>query len=307
MKWNRIRTDLRIFFGGHVFNSLFSGRAARRRRREATVARAVDSYLDCLVPVLRNVPEDADTSVSDGECRPEEKIFSIWLQGEDAAPEIVKACWRSIRHNCTQELVVLDDVSLWKWIELPDHIMHLWKSGRMKPAHFSDICRIELLYRYGGIWFDATDFVTSPVPAWVIDEDFFIYIGGKAVKGALSFVQNCFFRAKKGNYILKVWREAVFAYWKMDERAVTYFIHQLLLKKAVDCNPLAGEYFSRMPHVPQDCTHMLWWAYRDRPFDRKVFSDITSGAVFQKTEYKSASARHPLPGSFAQVMIDMYR
>lgn len=306
MKWQRIRTDLMIFFGGHVFNSLFSGRAARRRRREEAVARAVDRYLDALLPVIMDVSEDA-ADLYPGESHPAEKIFSIWLQGEDKAPEIVKACWRSIRHNCTQELVVLDDVSLRDWIELPEHIMHLWKSGKMKPAHFSDICRIELLYRYGGVWFDATDFVTAPVPDWVMDEDFFIYIGGGSVKGALSFVQNCFFRAKKGNYILKAWREAVFAYWKMDERAVTYFIHQLLLKKVVGCNRLAAEYFSRMPHIPQDCTHMLWWAYRDRPFDEKVFSDITSGAVFQKTEYKSASARHPLPGSFAQVMTDMYR
>lgn len=306
MKWKRISTDLKIFFGGHVFNSLFSGRAARRRRREEAVARAVDRYLDSLLPVIMNVREDA-SDLHAGESHPDEKIFSIWLQGEDKAPEIVKACWRSIRHNCTQELVVLDEVSLKDWIDLPEHIMRLWKSGKMKPAHFSDICRIELLYRYGGVWFDATDFVTSPVPDWVMSEEFFIYIGGGSVKGALSFVQNCFFRAKKGNYILKAWREAVFAYWKMDERAVTYFIHQLLLKKVVGCNPVAGEHFSRMPHIPQDCTHMLWWAYRDRPFDEKVFSDITSGAVFQKTEYKSASARHPLPGSFAQVMTDMYR
>lgn len=306
MKWKRISTDLKIFFGGHVFNSLFSGRAARRRRREEAVARAVDRYLDSLLPVIMDVREDA-SDLHAGESHPDEKIFSIWLQGEDKAPEIVKACWRSIRHNCTQELVVLDEVSLKDWIDLPEHIMRLWKSGKMKPAHFSDICRIELLYRYGGVWFDATDFVTSPLPDWVMSEDFFIYIGGGSVKGALSFVQNCFFRAKKGNYILKAWREAVFAYWKMDERAVTYFIHQLLLKKVVGCNPVAGEHFSRMPHIPQDCTHMLWWAYRDRPFDEKVFSDITSGAVFQKTEYKSASARHPLPGSFAQVMTDMYR
>lgn len=306
MKWKRISTDLKIFFGGHVFNSLFSGRAARRRRREEAVARAVDRYLDSLLPVIMDVREDA-SDLHAGESHPDEKIFSIWLQGEDKAPEIVKACWRSIRHNCTQELVVLDEVSLKDWIDLPEHIMRLWKSGKMKPAHFSDICRIELLYRYGGVWFDATDFVTSPLPDWVMSEDFFIYIGGGSVKGALSFVQNCFFRAKKGNYILKAWREAVLAYWKMDERAVTYFIHQLLLKKVVACNPVAGEHFSRMPHIPQDCTHMLWWAYRDRPFDEKVFSDITSGAVFQKTEYKSASARHPLPGSFAQVMTDMYR
>ena len=33
---------------------------------------------------------------------------------------------------------------------------------------------------------------------------------------------------------------------------------------------------------------------------------MTSGALFQKTEYKSSSARCPVPGSFAEKMMGMY-
>ena len=44
--------------------------------------------------------------------------------------------------------------------------------------------------------------------------------------------------------------------------------------------------------------------YRDLPFDKDTFDAVTSRAMFQKTAYRYESARHPLPGSFADEMIN---
>ena len=62
--------------------------------------------------------------------------------------------------------------------------------------------------------------------------------------------------------------------------------------------------FAKMPKILQDPTHCLWWDYRDLPFDKDTFDAVTSRAMFQKTAYRYESARHPLPGSFADEMIN---
>ena len=296
MNIKRFTTYLRIALFGHVLNWVWRPGNIRRCCRGEVTRKAVLDYLRQYAPYISDIPEDAPSE-------PEpERIFSIWLQGEDQAPAIVRACWRSIRRCCSQELVILDDKTLPQWIELPDYIMRKWKEGRMRPAHFTDICRTELLLRHGGVWMDATDFATASIPDYVMNEDFFIFRSDGRLSGSYAFVQNCFFRARKGSYLLKVWNEAIQTYWKYEDSTMDYYVHQMLFGLAVSCNPRARALFERMPALSQDATHALWWDYRDRPFSREVFDRVTSGTFFQKTEYKSRSASSPLPGSFSDVM-----
>lgn len=299
MNIQRIKTYLRIALYGHVLNWPWLPEMERRRRRGEVTRNAVLDYLQRYAPFIADIPED-------GPSDPEpERIFSIWLQGEDNAPDIVKACYRSIRCCCSQELVILDAETLSRWIELPDYIMHKWREGRIRPAHFTDICRTELLYRHGGVWMDATDFATAPIPDYVMGEDFFIFRSDGTQSGSYAFVQNCFFRARKGNYLLKAWNTAIQTYWKYEDSTVDYFVHQLLFGLTVGCNPRARALYEKVPVRAQGATHALWWDYRDRPFCREEFDRVTAGSFFQKTEYKSRSAASPVPGSFSDVMQKM--
>lgn len=235
---------------------------------------------------------------------PDEKIFSIWFQGEQDAPPLVQACWRSIRKHCTQELVVLDEKTVFDWIKLPDYVVKKWKAGKIRPAHFADICRIELLYQHGGLWLDATDYVFAPMPQWLLDQDFFVFLSGEKQRGSYSFIQNCFIRSRKGSYLMKAWREAVLAYWKEEDRTIDYFVHQLLFKMVVENNKVAAEYFQRMRKLDQDATHTIWFENADKPYDEDTFHQLTSAAVFQKTDFKSEDARNPKPGTFADKLIN---
>lgn len=275
--------------------------------REIARGRRVSSYLDRYASAFTNIPISDNSNYKSGE--EQERIFAIWLQGEKNAPPIVKACFSSMRANCTQELIILDETNLFDWIDLPDYVMDKWRSGTMKPAHFTDICRLELLYRYGGFWMDATDFVLSPLPQWLTDTDFFVYHSGNNHKivGFFSFVQNCFIRARKGNGLVKAWRDAVLIYWQNEVKARNYFVHQLIFKKMIDCNISAKELYNKMPHLVQDPTHVVWFEHASDPFDALLLNELTSDILFQKTEYKSYLSRNPIQGSFADVMIKMYK
>ena len=297
---SRFATKFSMVLKGHILNAPWGSRLERRRKRGEAISKAVERYLDKYVPAFAEVPEDVNVPEQD-----KERIFTIWFQGEEAAPDLVKACWRSIRTNCTQELVVLDAQSVFDWIQLPEYVVEKWKAGKIRPAHFADICRVELLYRYGGLWLDATDYVFAPMPQWLMDEDFFVFMSGDRQRGSYSYIQNCFIRGRKGNYLLKAWRAAMLEYWKHEDSVIDYFVHQLLFKKVVKNNKLAAEHFAKMPSVNQDPTHTIWFEYASDPFDENLFNELSSAAIFQKTEFKSDNAKNPTPGTFAEKLINL--
>ena len=298
MNFSGIFTKLKLVLFCHILNPLWYPREKRRKIRTNYLVKTADRYFQKYLPAVKDVKE---TKVINNDKK--EKIFSIWLQGEKNAPDLVKACFKTIRKHCKQELVVLDEKTLFEYIKLPDVIMEKRKQGLIKNAHFADICRVELLYQYGGIWLDSTAFVTEPIPQFIIDSDFFMFLVNPEWGFGYSFVQNCFIRARKGAYLLAAWRAMILDYWMHEERELDYFMHQLLFKTLITHDERAKKYFEEMPHVLQDGTHALWWGYKDKPFDRKLFKEITKDAFFQKTTFKNLE--DVIPGSFADKILKM--
>lgn len=289
-----------IIARGHIFNWLWRSREHRRIVRSDVISKVIPKYFKRYLPAVAAVPERKPENNDKND-----KIFTLWLQGEDKAPPLVQACFRSVRKNCKQELVVLDEKTVFDYITLPDVIMEKRKKGKIGHAHFADICRVELLYNHGGYWLDSTGLATSAVPEWIENEDFFVYMAGKNVGSPYSFMQNCFIRSRKGAFLLDAWRAMILEYWKNENSNFDYFMHQLLFKTLVMYDERAKKYFEKMPHVDQDPTHMLWWSYNDKPFNQKQFDKVTSGSFFQKLTYRGAEK--PKPGSFADEIIKMYK
>ena len=292
---------IRVALSGHLLNPLWLPRLERRRVRGRAYRRAAMDYLRPYASAVCDVPEDKPDHAGP------RRIFTLWLQGEEQAPPLVRACLDSIRRYAGAELVVLDERSLFDWIDLPADIVRKWKEGKMKAAHFADICRVELLYRNGGLWMDATCFLDAPLPEWLWEADFFVYQGGDTLRGAYGGIQNCFIRGAKDAYLLKVWRTIIRAYWTAEDSALDYFVHQLLFSLAVEANPRAAELYAQMPALVQDPTHVLWFVYADKPYDETLLHEICAQAVFQKFDYKSPYAKAPIPGSFAEHLLAPYR
>lgn len=96
-------------------------------------------------------------------------IWFCWLQGEENLSEIPALCLASIRRNSgNHPVVVLSMDNIAKYVELPLSVLKLYQRGGLKPAHFADILRVNLLAQRGGLWLDATLLLTRK-----IDESFF--------------------------------------------------------------------------------------------------------------------------------------
>lgn len=285
---------------GHILNPLWHSRERRRKRREHYALQLYEHYLGRYIPFIKGLHADPPAEYDPST----ERVFSIWFQGEQNAPRIVKRCFESQRRFSRLEQVVLDDSTLFDWITLPDYIMEKRRKGKIGAAHFADICRVELVYRYGGVWMDATDLMVTEFPQWMLDSDFFIYMAGEHVGGSYSYVQNCFFRAKRGNPLIKMWRDAIFEYWRNERKAINYFFHQILFKVVVHNNEEAARLFAQMPKMVQDPTHTIWHKLKNDPFDRETYDRLCREAVFQKTDYRSEAAKNPIPGSYADYIIN---
>lgn len=237
MKLSRTWALADIIIRAHILNPLWWPRDRRRDHRCDVATVAIPRYLRRYVPAPGTI---ADMPVK--KTRGREKIFTLWLQGEKNAPALVQACWRSVRKNCPdQDLVILDEKTLWDYIDLPAEILEKRRRGQIKNAHFADICRVELLYRHGGFWLDSTGFATAPIPQWIVDADFFVFLAGNVVGSPYSFIQNCFIRSRKGSYLLAAWRQTILNFWMAENREFDYFMHQLMFKALVQNDPVAKQ------------------------------------------------------------------
>ena len=88
---------------------------------------------------------------------PIEKIIWIyWHQGWDNAPDIIKICKKSwIKKNPEWDVRALDFKSINHFVDI-NLEKNILKS--LCIAHQSDLIRLGLLEKYGGVWVDASLF-----------------------------------------------------------------------------------------------------------------------------------------------------
>lgn len=102
-------------------------------------------------------------------------IWTMWWQGENNAPDIVKFCINSMKKNSNgHPVIVLDKNNYKDYVILPKHIEERYLEGVndesplkkcvVDQTRLSDIIRCYLLFYYGGLWCDATIFFSKAVP-----------------------------------------------------------------------------------------------------------------------------------------------
>lgn len=296
---------LKFIWKGHITNWLWRDRLSRRITRNLAFGDYKMSYLQKYANFAKKIPLPEEERSQPGEKDNNEKIFTLWFQGEDNAPEIVKKCFQSIRDRYGDRFILLTDKNLYDYISLPDYIMEKWKNKQIVPANFSDLVRIELLYRYGGYWFDATDFLTGNIPQVIKEAPFFMYVTSD-VYFPHMFVQTCFMRGKKNDPLMAMWRTLVHHYWKNEPMACEYFLVHMLLKLLVRENKDARRLFEQMPKMVMDPTHLLWNKTGNLPFEKKLYEEMCRDAFFQKCSYKPQrrGVNEIIPGSMADITIN---
>lgn len=149
-------------------------------------------------------------------------IWMLWLQGWEEAPEVADACMRTWRRcNPGWELRLLSHDDLPALIG-DDAGMRSIAGKQLPPGAFSDVVRLALLLRYGGVWADATTYCLRPLDDWLapmLVSGFFAFTNFEPDRKIASW----FLAAEPGNRLLEIWQAYVVAYWRRRERPHTYF------------------------------------------------------------------------------------
>lgn len=149
-KWNRL-----------VSTSLSPQLRAKIARNEQILAFLQEKY-SALIKKYANAVINEETCPR---VRPEDyQIYFCWLQGEANFPPIVRCCYNSLKQNAGRyKIVFIDEQNFSNYVDIPPHIMDKFRAGKISRTHFSDILRVNLLERYGGLWLDASILITEPL------------------------------------------------------------------------------------------------------------------------------------------------
>jgi Capsular polysaccharide synthesis protein len=154
-------------------------------------------------------------------------IWCLWLQGWTNAPDLVRACvasWRQHNPGWTIRHLSYDSVKTC----LPSvlDLENIFDKDLPMDA-LSDVLRIELLNRFGGVWVDSTLYCLRPLDDWIPDampSGFFAFDRPSPDRMLSSW----FLAAESGSYLVEAWRRKSFAYWKDRAQRDHYFwFHRL--------------------------------------------------------------------------------
>jgi hypothetical protein len=194
-------------------------------------------------------------------------IWSLWLQGPEAAPDLVRAClasWTNQNPGWVHHILTRDTLPLF----LPE----AGKEGSLlardlSPAALSDVVRIELLSRFGGVWVDATCYCLQPLDDWLTEAmraGFFAF----SQPGPNRMLSSWFLSSEPASPILRAWKRRTEAFWEQRREAEDYFWLHHLFRVAYDEDPSVRATWEVVPKISADGPHCFY------PYEQSLLGPI---------------------------------
>ncbi|MCQ2377703.1 MAG: capsular polysaccharide synthesis protein [Victivallaceae bacterium] len=225
------------------------------------------------------------------------RIWVFWGQGEKAMPLLVKACFEKLRKNHPEAVLVTTE-NLKDYLDLPPELFEKLSQKKITFAHFSDIVRMNLLAKHGGLWLDATVYVPERLPLETI-RSLPVFTAGGCIYSDPSPDSVCFWTSRDLNW--STWcigcrrkNHALFAF--VGEMLLTvalrekcwpdYVFQDHLVYYAVrhlpGCREELQNAFSALP-----CENRVELAkWMDSPFDEKKYRDLTKNDFVFKLSFR---------------------
>ena len=161
-------------------------------------------------------------------------IWTLWWQGEENAPALVKRCFDNMRkYSNGAEVRVLDKDNYQEYVTIPEIIDKKFNAGKITITHLSDVIRFLLLNKYGGIWLDSTIYISDYLPKDIFEYDFYSIKDGTKDKKNISKNRWTSFLlgGKAGNRVFDDVLKMFIEYWEHYDELVCYFLIDFYLNE----------------------------------------------------------------------------
>ena len=221
----------------------------------------------------------------------------------DNAPALVQKCYQSVKENLKDwEIILITEHNYIKYTTFPEQIIDKQKNGNITLTHFSDLLRLELLIKHGGLWLDATVLCTSgDIPKSILNSDLFVYQALKpGADGHATIMSSWCMYAKTNNKILIATRELLYDYWKKNKKMDDYFLlHQFF---TIACNQYPEE-AKKIPPFCNSVPHILLLHLYDE-YDEQYWEDLKRMTCFHKLSYKLDNHKILNKGTYYDIIIN---
>lgn len=214
-------------------------------------------------------------------------IWTIWLQGMEEAPAVVRKCYESMKNNLSNwEIIVITEKNYANYITFPDYIMDKYEKGSISKPHFADLIRIELLAKYGGTWLDGTVYCSEFINGkhdFYLDSDLFVFQNMKpGLDGHCASISSWMITASAEQNIILLTQKLLHNYWKNHNFAVDYFILHYFFQMAIEAYP---EEWKKVIPVSNSMPFVLLLRLFDK-YDENIWNTVKEMTCFHKLTHK---------------------
>ena len=233
-------------------------------------------------------------------------IWVLWQQGEAQMPETVRASMKTIkdfakRSGC--EFHFLTDENLYSYISIPKDIIEKNKNKQLSSAAFADIVRASLLFEHGGIWMDATLFVSPYATLEMFERDFFSLnhppIHPERMERTISDFKwsgYCLAGKKEKSYFKHI-REIYIYYVRKYPLFLHYLMMDYFIISEYDANPEFKTSVDGLPILAPAERVLFLRENADKPFNENEWEEVLKTTPIMKTTYK-INKDTLIPGSY---------
>lgn len=251
-----------------------------------------------------HVLEDFDRNYVEQPTKSCRRVWIFWWQGMEEAPSLVKKCYKSVQDNLGKDwdITLITEDNYLEYASFPEYILEKLKKGQITLTHFSDLLRLELLIKHGGLWLDATVLCTSgKIPLSILNAELFVFQTLKpGADGHATIMSSWLMFAKTNNKILIATRELLYDYWKKNTALVDYFLLHQFFTIVCERYPEAAK---KIPPFCNSVPHVLLLHLLDG-YDEKYWNDLKRMTCFHKLSYKLEKEDLEKGGTFYDKLIN---
>lgn len=218
----------------------------------------------------------------------QDKIWLCWWQGMDNAPEIVRACYRSIcEHAGHRDVVVITDKNVDDYVHFPSWLMDKYRSGIISRTHISDLLRLDLLAHYGGLWLDSTFFCCGSLDDPIYRAPLFSikrpdYLHASIASGYFAnYSLGCDNAHRR---VFSTIRDYELEYWRRSDFLIDYLLTDYLIVLAQRHNPAIKAAFDAIQPNNAHCDDLF--THLGRPYDERLWSKLRCDTELFKLSWK---------------------
>ena len=229
-------------------------------------------------------------------------IFVCWLQGLAEAPDLVRACIRSVeRHSVGHPMHVVTADNYSQWVELPVRVIHAWQEGYISNANFADILRVALLAKYGGCWIDATIWLSDDLKQEIFEKSFYscryapdgIYITDNKWS-------NFFLATRPQSVTIRFVRDMLLEYMEQELRFVDYFLMDYIIRWGYDHIDDVREEIDAIPYNNRRVHDLIRMLEREENSDG--IQDLFADTYIHKLSWRIQTDQFP-KGSIGKTIV----